>query len=194
MDRIELQSLKVNTRKINLGTIKIQLLGVIKTVKLVNKTDDNKTTQYILRQLQGLTDIIQQDLQVIEITEELPEQHTDRFIEESQEPDLSQYNLATSQDLKEMKQTIIMIYFIKEKTSLQERLEGYLEQERQNYPELDQYIKNKEWNNQQYLNTKEDYMEITKEKAYNRWIKEKKEKRRNEETREILQDNELINA
>ncbi|CAG8857230.1 42905_t:CDS:1, partial [Gigaspora margarita] len=98
MDQIELQSLKINTRKINLGTIKIQLLGVIETVKLINKTDSNETTQYILRQLQGLTDIIQQDLYVIEITGELPEQHTDRFIEENQEPDLSQYNLATSQN------------------------------------------------------------------------------------------------
>ncbi|CAG8845842.1 3083_t:CDS:2, partial [Gigaspora margarita] len=150
-----LQSPEVNTRKINLGTIKIQLLGVIETVNLINKTDNNETTQYILRQLQGLTDIIQQDLHIIEITGELPKQHTDRFIEESQEPDLSRYNLATSQDSKahtinEMKQTIIMIYFIKEKTPLQERLEGYLEQEKKNYPELDQYIKNKEWNNQQY--------------------------------------------
>ncbi|KAF0539428.1 hypothetical protein F8M41_007075 [Gigaspora margarita] len=52
--------------------------------------------------------------------------------------------------INEMKQTIIMIYFIKEKTPLQERLEGYLEQERKNYPELDQYIENKEWDNQQY--------------------------------------------
>ncbi|CAG8856001.1 14397_t:CDS:1, partial [Gigaspora margarita] len=95
---MDLQSPEVNTRQINLGTIKIQLLGVIGTVKLINKTDSNKTTRYILRQLQGLTDIIQQDLHVLEITGELPEQHTDRFIEESQEPDLSQYNLATSQD------------------------------------------------------------------------------------------------
>ncbi|CAG8852146.1 44927_t:CDS:1, partial [Gigaspora margarita] len=87
--------------------------------------------------------------------------------------------------LEEMKQTIIIIYFIKEKTSLQERIEGYLEQERKNYPELDQYIENKEWNNQQYLTINEDYMEITKEKAYNKWIK-----RGNEETR----DNELINT
>ncbi|CAG8838200.1 27965_t:CDS:2, partial [Gigaspora margarita] len=85
-------------KKINLGTIKIQLLGVIETVKLINKTDNNKTTQYILQQLQGLIDIIQQDLHVIEITGELPEQHTDRFIKENQEPDLSQYNLATSQN------------------------------------------------------------------------------------------------
>ncbi|CAG8788093.1 30421_t:CDS:2, partial [Gigaspora margarita] len=203
MDQIELQSPKVNTRKINLGTIKIQLLGVIETVKLINKTDNNETTQYILRQLQGLTDIIQQDLHVIEITGELPEQHTDRFIEENQEPDLSQYNLNSPQyskpndhiprahTINEIKQTIIMIYFIKEKTPLQERLEGYLEQERGNYPELDQYIKNKEWNNQQYFNIKEDYMEITNEKAYNKWIKEEKEKERNEE---ILRDNELINA
>ncbi|CAG8855163.1 32509_t:CDS:1, partial [Gigaspora margarita] len=98
MDQTELQSPEVNTRKINLGTIKIQLLEVIGTVKLINKTDNNKTTQYILRQLQGLTDIIQQDLHIIDITEELPEQHTDRFIGENQEPDLSQYNLATSQD------------------------------------------------------------------------------------------------
>ncbi|CAG8853115.1 15016_t:CDS:2, partial [Gigaspora margarita] len=193
-----LQLPKVNTRKINLGTIKIQLLGVIETVKLINKTDNNETTQYILRQLQGLTDIIQQDLHVIEITRELPDQHTNRFSEENQEPDLSQYNLAISQDsiyqqylkvyqqmrneypkpndhipqlrtIEEMKQTIIMIYFIKEKTSLQKRLEGYLEQERKNYPELNQYIKNKEWNNQQYdlslsiSNTKKDYMEIIKE-------------------------------
>ncbi|CAG8847513.1 4763_t:CDS:2 [Gigaspora margarita] len=96
--------------------------------------------------------------------------------------------------INEMKQTIIMIYFIKEKTPLQERLEEYLEQERKNYPELNQYIKNKEWNNQQYLNTKEDYIEITNEKVYNKWIKEEKEKERNEETREILQDNEFINA
>ncbi|CAG8855955.1 37286_t:CDS:1, partial [Gigaspora margarita] len=44
------------------------------------------------------------------------------------------------------------------------------------------------WNNQQYLNTKEDYMEITEEKVYNKWIKEEKE------TKEMLQDNELINA
>ncbi|CAG8846222.1 24545_t:CDS:2, partial [Gigaspora margarita] len=100
IDQIELQSHEVNTRKINLGTIKIQLLGVIETIKLINKTDSNETTQYILRQLQGLTDIIQQDLHVIGITGELPEQHNDRFIEESQEPDLSQYNLATSQDSK----------------------------------------------------------------------------------------------
>ncbi|CAG8783097.1 2710_t:CDS:2 [Gigaspora margarita] len=155
MDQTELQSPEVNIRKINLGTIKIQLLGVIGTVKLINKIDNNETTQYILRQLQGLTDIIQQDLHIIDITGELPEQHTDRFIEENQEPDLSQYNLATSQDsrahtINEIKQTIIMIYFIKEKTPLQERLEGYLEQERKNYPELDKYIKNKEWNNQQY--------------------------------------------
>ncbi|CAG8792775.1 38337_t:CDS:2 [Gigaspora margarita] len=90
--------------------------------------------------------------------------------------------------IEEMKQTIIIIYFIKEKTPLQERLEGYLEQERKNYPELDQYIKNKEWINQQNLNTKEDYMEITEEKAYNKWIKEEKE------IREILLDNEFINA
>ncbi|CAG8852964.1 11871_t:CDS:2, partial [Gigaspora margarita] len=201
-----LQSSEVNTRKINLGTIRILLLGVIGTVKLVIKTDDNETIQYILRQLQGLTDIIQQDLHVIDITGELPEQHTDRFIEENQEPDLSQYNFATSQDsiyqqylkiyqqmrnehpkpndhipeahtINEMKQTIIMIYFIKEKTPLQERLEGYLEQERKNYSELDQYIKNKEWNNQQYLSTKEDYMEITEEKEYNKWIKGGKEKK-----------------
>ncbi|CAG8844783.1 11326_t:CDS:2, partial [Gigaspora margarita] len=166
-----------------------------------------------------LTDIIQQDLHVIEIMGELPDQHTDRFIEENQEPDLSQYNLAISQDsiyqqylkvyqqmqneypkpndhilqehtLEEMKQTIIMIYFIKEKTPLQERLKGYLEQERKNYLELNQYFENKEWNNQQYLTTKEDYMETTKEKAYNKWIKGGKEKERNEETR----DNELINA
>ncbi|CAG8742969.1 20926_t:CDS:2, partial [Gigaspora margarita] len=108
MDQTELQSPEVNTRKINLGTIKIQLLGVIGT-----------------------------DLHVIEITGELPEQHTDRFIEETH-------------TIEEMKQTIIMIYFIKEKTPLQERLEGYLEQERKNYPKLDQYIKNKEWDNQQY--------------------------------------------
>ncbi|CAG8837506.1 13264_t:CDS:2, partial [Gigaspora margarita] len=198
-----------NTRKINLGTIKIQLLGVIGTVKLINKTDNNETTQYILQQLQGLTDIIQQDLHMIEITGELPNQHTDRFVEENQEPDLSQYNLATSQDsieqtINEMKQTIIMIYFIKEKTPLQERFEGYLEQKRKNYPELDQYIKNKEWNNQQYdlpltsniykynplnqqdSNTKGDYIEITEKKAYNKWIKEEKEKERNEETREII--------
>ncbi|CAG8617375.1 45353_t:CDS:2 [Gigaspora margarita] len=152
---MDLQSPKVNTRKINLGTIKIQLLGVIGTVKLINKTDNNETTQYILQQLQGLTDIIQKDLHVIEITGELPDQHTDRFVEENQELDLSQYNLATSQNSKEqtineMKQTIIIIYFIKEKTPLQKRLEGYLEQERKNYPKLDQYIKNKEWNNQQY--------------------------------------------
>ncbi|CAG8847745.1 3002_t:CDS:2, partial [Gigaspora margarita] len=80
-----------------------------------------------------LTDIIQQDLHVIEITGELPEQHNDRFIEEIQEPDLSQYNLATSQDSK-------------------------------------------------------DYMEITKEKAYNKWINEEKE------TGEMLQDNEFINT
>ncbi|CAG8844248.1 18897_t:CDS:2, partial [Gigaspora margarita] len=149
----------------------------IETVKLINKTDSNETTQYILRQLQGLTNIIQQDLHVIEITGELPEQHTDRFIEENQEPDLSQYNLNSPQyskyqqylkvyqqmrneypkpndhisqehTIEEMKQTIIMIYFLKEKTPLQERLEGYLEQERGNYPELDQYIENKEWNNQ----------------------------------------------
>ncbi|CAG8854690.1 12786_t:CDS:2, partial [Gigaspora margarita] len=45
-----------------------------------------------------LIDIIQQDLHIVEITGELPEQYTDRFIEENQEPDLSQYNLATSQD------------------------------------------------------------------------------------------------
>ncbi|CAG8802000.1 34152_t:CDS:2 [Gigaspora margarita] len=161
MDQTELQSPEVNTRKINLGTIKIQLLGVIGT-----------------------------DLHIIEITGELPEQHTDRFIEESQKPDLSQYNLATSQDSK--------------KTPLQERLEEYLEQERKNYPELDQYIKNKEWNNQQYdlsLSTSNiykytNYMEITPpdEKAYNKWIKEEKEKERNEETREMLQDNKFINA
>ncbi|CAG8857615.1 37139_t:CDS:1, partial [Gigaspora margarita] len=42
--QIELYSLKVNTRKINLGTIKIQLLEVIETVKLINKTDSNETT------------------------------------------------------------------------------------------------------------------------------------------------------
>ncbi|CAG8803012.1 11136_t:CDS:2, partial [Gigaspora margarita] len=101
------------------------------------------------------------------------------------------------------------------KTPLQERLEGYLEQERKNYPELNQYIKNKEWNNQQYdlsLSTsnihkhtsteinnpldqpqknkqdKEDYMKITlpDKKAYNKWIKKEKEKERNEETREII--------
>ncbi|KAF0514979.1 hypothetical protein F8M41_017462 [Gigaspora margarita] len=93
MDQTELQSPGVNTRKINLGTIRIQLLGVIGTVKLVIKTDDNETIRYILRQLQGLIDIIQQDLHVIEITGELPEQHTDRFIEENQEPNLTQYNL-----------------------------------------------------------------------------------------------------
>ncbi|CAG8847512.1 4762_t:CDS:1, partial [Gigaspora margarita] len=75
--------------KINLGTIKIQLLGVIETVKLISKTDNNETTQYILQQLQGLTDIVQQDLHIKEITGEVPEQHTDRFIEKSQEPDLS---------------------------------------------------------------------------------------------------------
>ncbi|CAG8857518.1 28271_t:CDS:1, partial [Gigaspora margarita] len=46
------------------------------------------------------------------------------------------------------------------------------------------------WNNQQYLSTKEDYMEITEEKEYNKWIKGGKEKERNEETK----DNELINA
>ncbi|CAG8848717.1 4558_t:CDS:2, partial [Gigaspora margarita] len=45
-----------------------------------------------------LTDIIQQDLHVIEITGELPEQHNDRFIEEIQEPDLTQYNLNSSQN------------------------------------------------------------------------------------------------
>ncbi|CAG8663133.1 18396_t:CDS:1 [Gigaspora margarita] len=101
MDQTELQSPEVNTRRINLGTIKIQLLGVIETVKLINKTDNNETTQYILRQLQGLTDIIQQDLYMINITGELPEQHIDRFIEENQEPDLSQYNLATPQDSSE---------------------------------------------------------------------------------------------
>ncbi|CAG8856770.1 6086_t:CDS:1, partial [Gigaspora margarita] len=76
-------------------------------------------------------------------------------------------HIPQSRTIEEIKQTIIMIYFIKEKTSLQERLEGYLEQERKNYPELDQYIKNKEWNNQQYdlslSNTKKDYMEIIKE-------------------------------
>ncbi|CAG8854839.1 32626_t:CDS:1, partial [Gigaspora margarita] len=93
-----LQSPEVNTRKINLGTIRIQLLGIIGTVKIVIKTDDNETIQYILRQLQELTDIIQQDLHIIEITGELPEQHTDRFIGKNQESDLSQYNLATSQD------------------------------------------------------------------------------------------------
>ncbi|CAG8851990.1 12728_t:CDS:2, partial [Gigaspora margarita] len=70
----------------------------------------------------------------------------------------------------------------------------YLEQERKNYPELDQYIENKEWNNQRYLNTKEDYMEITNEKIYNKWIKEEKEKEKTEEIREILRDNEIINA
>ncbi|CAG8855440.1 24653_t:CDS:1, partial [Gigaspora margarita] len=84
--------------------------------------------------------------------------------------------------VEEMKQTITMIYFIKEKTPLQERLEEYLEQERKNYPELDQYIKNKEWNNQQYLDTKKDYMKVIKEKE------------RNEETRKISRENELINT
>ncbi|CAG8855632.1 19287_t:CDS:1, partial [Gigaspora margarita] len=58
----------------------------------------------------------------------------------------------------------------------------YLEQERKNYPELDQYIKNKEWDDQQYLNTKKDYMEVIKEKE------------RNEETEKILRKNELINT
>ncbi|KAF0539429.1 hypothetical protein F8M41_007076 [Gigaspora margarita] len=101
MDQVELQSPEVNTRKINLGTIRIQLLGVIGTMKLVIKTDDNETIQYILRQLQGLEDIIQQDLNYINLTGELPEEHNDRFIEENQEPDLTQYNLNTSQDSSE---------------------------------------------------------------------------------------------
>lgn len=101
MDQVELQSPEVNTRKINLGTIRIQLLGVIGTVKLVIKTDNNETIQYILRQLQGLEDIIQQDLNYINLTRDLPEEHNDRFIEENQEPDLTQYNLNTSQNSSE---------------------------------------------------------------------------------------------
>ncbi|KAF0560354.1 hypothetical protein F8M41_002353 [Gigaspora margarita] len=101
MDQVELPPPEVNTRKINLRTIRIQLLGVIGTVKLVIKTDDNETIQYILRQLQGLEDIIQQDLNYISLTGGLPEEHNDRFIEENQEPDLTQYNLNTSQNSSE---------------------------------------------------------------------------------------------
>ncbi|KAF0506066.1 hypothetical protein F8M41_019238 [Gigaspora margarita] len=101
MDQVELQTPEVNIRKINLGTIRIQLLGVIGTVKLVIKTDDNETIQYILRQLQGLEDIIQQDLNYISLTGDLPEEHNDTFIEENQEPDLTQYNLNTSQNSSE---------------------------------------------------------------------------------------------
>ncbi|KAF0488309.1 hypothetical protein F8M41_022335 [Gigaspora margarita] len=101
MDQVELQSPEVNTRKINLRTIRIQLLGVIGTVKLVIKTNNNETIQYILRQLQGLEDIIQQDLNYINLTGDLPEEHNDRFIEENQEPDLTQYNLNISQNSSE---------------------------------------------------------------------------------------------
>ncbi|KAF0558213.1 hypothetical protein F8M41_009944 [Gigaspora margarita] len=101
MDQTELQSPEVNIRKINLGTIRIQLLGVIGTVKLVIKTDDNETIQYIFRQLQGVENIIQQDLDYINLTGELPDEHTDRFIEDDEYPDLTQYNLNSPQDSSE---------------------------------------------------------------------------------------------
>src|SRR5260364_414315 len=56
---------------------------------------------------------------------------------------------------------------------------------------LSQFRKNK-----QNFDTKKDYMEIIlpTEQDCNKWMKEQKEKERNEETRELLRDNEFINA